>query len=356
MKLALSLFFAAISSANVAADLGPVPGTQHVKPVFDKSDLVCMCTVESTATAVERGLKDSEGRPLVRITTTTTFAIAFAYKKNPSIGQQLALRWVHDSPLPLPPETPFKKGQPFLLFLVSTSPTMYGTADRFLGMSLFRRIPAGLTAGGLPGLEITLAQIAEQPDRQDKLRALQLLQGFDAISQHTLDLMRSIAESEDFEVALTARAVLLKTKSKSPDVVAGLSSYLDAHPHAPEPAFALIGIEGGLSGIRDERALASLEQLASSRYFQIRLGALHALRGMKDPRSVPTLVQRLNDERPELQYVALITLSEILGKYEGDYAPSMYLFDKRPQFYINLWKKWWAEEGSKLYPHESAAK
>jgi HEAT repeat protein len=99
-----------------------------------------------------------------------------------------------------------------------------------------------------------------------------------------------------------------------------------------------------LSAIRDERAIASLEQLASSKYFEIRGGALYALRGIKDPR---TLIQRLDDERPELQYRALITLNEIFN-LNGDYGPSVKLFDGQPQKYIALWKKWWQEHGQFL--------
>jgi HEAT repeats len=343
--LTVLLSYAGIASADVM----PVPGTQRVKPIFDRSDLVCMCTAESTNTVVQGGLKDSAGRPLARITTTTTFAIAVAYKQNRSAGQQLAIRWIHDSSLPLPPEAPFKKGRPFLLFLVSTSPPMYEIADQFLGMTPFSAIPAtDPTSSGFPGLEMTLTKIVNDSDREDKLRALRLLEGFDAVSQQTETLMWRIADSGDLETALTAWAVLLKTKR--PNVVAGLSGYLDAHPRAPEAGLALIGIEEVLSNIRDERALASLEKLSSSKDFQIRDGALHALRGIKDPRSVPTLIRSLDDERQDLQYVALITLSEIVGKYEGDYAPSMFLFDKKPQYYISLWKQWWADEGSRLYP------
>ena len=324
---------AALLAQNVDGFM-PVSGTQRVKPIFDGSDLVCMCTHESTHTAVQEGLWDSAaGRPVARITTTMTFAIAIAYKENRSVTQQFAVRLVQDSPLPLPPPfKTFKKGQPFLLFLVSISPTMYETADRFLGMNLFSIIPAGPTAGGFSGLQMTLAQIVAQPDREDKLRALYLLEGFDAISQQTKALMWRIADSSDFEIAMTAWAVLLK--SRSPKVVAGLLGYLNAHPPPQQPTEAVIGVTEGLSSIRDERALASLEQLASSKYFEIRSGALYALRGIKDPRSIRTLIQGLDDERPELRYRALITLAEILRKYEGDYAPSMYLFDKDPQYYI----------------------
>jgi len=351
-KIAARLVALSLSCAGIAAaDVMPVPGTQPVKPVFDKSDLVCMCTAESTNREVQPGLQDSAGRPMARITTTTTFAIAMLYKGTVSVGQHLAVLWVRDSPLPLPPEAQFEKGQPFLLFLVSVAPGLYETADRFLGVSPFGMIPTGPKASGFPGLEMTLAQIVAQSDRQDKLRALRLLQGFDLVSQQTRALMRRIADSDDFEMALTAWAILLKTKT--PGIVAGLSAYLSAHPKATEPPFALIGLEEGLSAIRDDRALETLEQLARSNYFEIRTGALYALRGVRDPRSVPTLIQRLDDERPELQYLALITLAETLQKYDGDYAPSMYLFDKKPQYYISLWKQWWADEGSKLYPRDS---
>lgn len=292
---------------------------------------------------------------MARITTTMRFAIAIGYKKNRSASQQFAVRWVHDSPLPLPPQAPLKKGQPYLLFLVSISPSTYETADPFLGMSPFSIVPTGPTTGGFSGLEMALAQIVVQADRQDRLRALRLLQGFDLVSKQTLALMRRIADSDDFEIALTAWAVLLKTKS--PDAVAGLSEYLNMHPLAIplaiplatpqtyltyQPVDALIGVQEGLSAIRDERALKTLEQLASSKYFEIRTGALYALRGMKDPRSAQTLIQRLDDERSDLQYLALITLNEIFNLNE-DYGPSMKLFDEDPQKYIALWKEWWQE-------------
>jgi hypothetical protein len=348
VKIVTGLFAALLSwAAMAAADVMPVPGTQRVKPVFDKSDLVCICTAESTNREVQSGLQDSAGRPIARITTTTTFAIATVYKGAGLVRQQLVIRSVYDSPLPPPPEGSFKKGQPFLLFLVRASPAIYETADKFLGMSPFTIVPTGRIVAGLTGLETTLVRIVAQANRENQLRALRLLEGFNAISQQTQALIRRIADSDDFEMALTAWAILLKTKS--PDVVAGLLGYLSVRPPS-KPTLALLGVEEGLSTIRDERALGTLEQLASSKYFEIRTGALYALRGMKDPRSVPTLVQRLDDDRPELQYLALITLAETLKKYEGDYAPSMYLFDKKPQYYIGLWKQWWAEEGSKLYP------
>src|SRR5690348_10019737 len=109
MKARSYLLLALLLPPNALGQVGPVPGTQRVEPVFDKSDLVCMCTAESAERSVQGGFKDSEGRALVRLTTTTTFAIALAYKGNGSVGRQLAVRWVYDSGLPLPPEAPFRR-------------------------------------------------------------------------------------------------------------------------------------------------------------------------------------------------------------------------------------------------------
>jgi len=76
----------------------------------------------------------------------------------------------------------------------------------------------------------------------------------------------------------------------------------------------------------------------------IRRGAMQALRLMKNPQAAPTLVKRLDDTDGYVRYLAVISLAETFGKYE-DYAPSMYLFDDNPGFYISLWKDWWAHEG-----------
>jgi hypothetical protein len=77
---------------------------------------------------------------------------------------------------------------------------------------------------------------------------------------------------------------------------------------------------------------------------------MDAIRGTKSTTSIPFLMAKLNDPDRDVQYVALISAAEILNKDEGDFAPSMYLFDQKPQYYLGLWKQWWLEEGSKLYP------
>ncbi len=75
---------------------------------------------------------------------------------------------------------------------------------------------------------------------------------------------------------------------------------------------------------------------------------MNALRAMRDRRSIPALIKRLDDSDSNVQYLALITLSETVGKQDGDFAPTLYLFDKKPQFYLDLWKDWIQKEGDSL--------
>lgn len=70
--------------------------------------------------------------------------------------------------------------------------------------------------------------------------------------------------------------------------------------------------------VSEETGRSRSRQQLRNMDFEIRSGALYALRGMKDPRSIRTLIQGLDDEKPELRYRALITralitLAEILG-------------------------------------------
>ena len=183
-------------------------------------------------------------------------------------------------------------------------------------------------------------------NREDVIRALQLLQGLDSFEQATLSAVAALCDSEVPEVAIPALGVLLKTKT--PESVEQLKRYLDKYKGNVQP-LALISVGSELGRIDSVKALPLVEGLATSRFVAVRYGAMDAIRRIKSPKSVPFLVARLDDTDATIQYVALITLAEVLGKYDDNFAPSMYLFDKKPLYYVGLWKRWWAEEGSKIY-------
>jgi hypothetical protein len=247
----------------------------------------------------------------------------------------------------------FQKGEVYLLFLKSTSEGIYELSDRFLGATHFRSLSQQPGEMGLVKLQSALVAVLQQPNRDDRLNALRLLQGFDSLDERSLSRVEHLCSSEDPEIAFTAMAVLLTTKPR--EGVVKLKSYLDTYKGDAEP-LALVPIGTQLGRINDENILPQIEALSGSKYISVRLGAMDAMRTMKFPESAPTLVKRLDDPDGTVQYLAVISLAEIFGKFDGDYAPSKYLFDEKHLYYVGLWKKWWEEEGSKLYPLASAHK
>lgn len=192
-------------------------------------------------------------------------------------------------------------------------------------------------------LQHVLVGVARDSDTVDRIKALRLLQGFESFDQ---TLYRALLRfgTRAIEIAFTALGVLLKTRT--PDSVERLKHYLDDYQGAAEPV-ALVSIGSELGQISDAKALTTIEALSSSRYVSIRFGAMDAMRLMRNPKSAATLVERLDDPNGTVQYLAVITLAEIFGKHDGDYAPTMNLFDEKPREYIQLWKLWWAQNGNK---------
>jgi HEAT repeat protein len=129
-----------------------------------------------------------------------------------------------------------------------------------------------------------------------------------------------------------------------------LRNYLNSY-HSETQPFALASVVTSLGQIRDPRARQALEELSDSKFVAVRLGAMDALRWLKSRESIPVLVKRLGDPSNDVQYLAVVSLSEALGMDE-EYRPTMNLFDKKPQYYVGLWKQWWADEGIRLHLRE----
>jgi hypothetical protein len=230
-------------------------------------------------------------------------------------------------------------GERALLFLKVTPPSIYTFADKFMRTIRFTSLPPQHANTGLPKLESALASVVRGTNREDRVNALMLLQGFDRLSSQTIRDVEPLGESDDPAIEFGAIAVLLKTKA--PATVELLRKRLAEYSGSAEP-IALVNIGSELGQIDDQRALVSIESLADSKYLSIRLGAMDALRRMKSDRSAPTLIRKLDDPDRNVQYIALITLAEMFNK-QGEYAPSMYVFDQNPVYYVQLWKAWASE-------------
>ncbi|MDE3136469.1 MAG: HEAT repeat domain-containing protein [Acidobacteriota bacterium] len=265
------------------------------------------------------------------------------FKTDRPSAREFQLDYTEDVGMNPLPVSFLKPGQVQLLFLKAASPGVYHFADRFMGATWFSVLPGRTGTPGMSGLEAALDTLARRQNKDDRINALRLLQGFEILSPDSLSTVENLAGASDPETAFAALAVLLKTHS--PAAVERLAQQVEKYKGGPEPiSLSLVSIETELGSVTNEEALPAVEALASSRFLNIRIGAMQSLRKMRNPRAAPVVVNRLDDPNSDVQYLAVITLAETLGK-NGDYAPSVYLFRQRPQYYVELWKKWWQQEG-----------
>jgi hypothetical protein len=326
--------------AAARADVAPVAGTQAVGPVFEKSDLVCSGTVRSIKIVGESTI----GRPPKTVRRQHVLAaveVEDSYKSTESVGSSVSVEFDREIPATRADMPAIERGEAALLFLSATGRSTYSFSDPFLGATRFEFLPPRLSGQGIQKLQDALAAHLQTASGSDRRSALELLGGFDTIAPSTSSALSPLLLSPDAEVAASAFAVMLKNK-QSPDkneILMLLKDRLASFPAEPEPA-ALINIGSALSETSDTHLLRAMESLSASRFAVIRRGAMQSLRAMKDRDAASTLVKRLDDQDGYVRYLAVISLSEAFDKHE-DYGPSMYLFDKNPDFYVGLWKDWW---------------
>jgi hypothetical protein len=330
---------------DACADIAPAPGTQPIAPVFEKADLVCNCVVQAIRVMSEQRLGTAP-KIVVRQHVTATVEVDDQYKPTTPVGQWISVEFDQEIPATRASMPSIEKGERALMFLDATASSVYVFADPFLAAVRFYSLPRMPGEQGLKKLQAALAAVLQSPTRDDRMRAMQLLEGFDQIAPDTSPTLVSLSRSPDPEVALSAFAVLLKIKG--PDdtigvqVLTDLKAYLDTHAAVSESE-VLVNIGSELGQIGNEKALPALESLAGSRYFPIRFGAMSAIRHIRSPQSAAVLIQHLDDADHNIRYVAVIALAEIFQKY-GDYAPGMGLFDKNPEKYVQLWKEWYRNQ------------
>ncbi len=340
---------ATVLAAPAVAQIAPTPGSQPIKPAFDAADLVCYCFVRAVAPETTTPTNQEGG---ARRRMRAEIEVRDVYKSVLN-EQSTTAEFMQSFPGSRGGDGPtLWTGESAILFLKAVRPGKYEFAERFLGAIPFRSFTVLGEGAGLEKLQAALVAVLHGNDEEDKLSALRLLHGFDLLSRDALSQIAPLANSKDPEIAFWVLALLLK--SKTPDSVTSLAAYLDSY-HGDAQEWAMVNLDTDLAQIRDMKARPALEVLTASKFVPIRDGAMRALRTIRDPHSAPALVRRLDDPEYDIQYLAVITLAEAFGKYE-DFAPNMALFEKSPRKYTDLWKKWWADEGSKLYPPASTPK
>jgi hypothetical protein len=336
MKVPLIVLFLITACGVCLSAIGPIPGDTRVRPAFEKADLVCKCTVSSTSVSNAQ-FRDGTGTLRTGERVRANLTVEDVYKSNGQVGQPVVLDYVRGG---ASTDISVQNGQTLLLFLTRNDGN-YSFADPFIGATSFSSLPQQGGQPGLAKLERALVAVSLQQNHDESIRALALLQGFDALSPQSLAAVHTLTTSPDRNIEARALAVLLQTKT--PQSVADVRRFLDMYLDEAESP-ALLSIGGELNQISDNRSRADVEVLSASRFLSVRIGAMNALRHMKDRRSAPVLIQRLDDSNSFVRYLAVMTLAETFDKYDDGYAPSAPLFDNNSGFYTNLWKTWWSQQ------------
>jgi hypothetical protein len=338
MKISLSLLLLLVIGGPLLGDIGPVPGSVPIAPLFKKSDLVCNCFVKSLTPIREH----IEGKCPVASRLRAAVEVRDTYKSQLVDGGSIVVEfdrdgWCNSS------QPGLRQGETDLLFLKATGQGTYEFPDRFEVVTPFTSLPREPSGEGLAKLESALADVLLRPNRDDRIRAMVLLHGFDA-SQAAIGRATPLATSKDPEIACWALAILVK--AKMPGSLERVRSFLEEYQGDRAP-MAIYAVGSDLAEVRDLRALPTLKALSSSKYVNIRFGVMDALRGMKSQQGAPILIQLLDDPNRKVQWTAVAVLADIFEK-QGDYAnPGGDAFFKNPSYYTNLWKNWWADQGPK---------
>lgn len=333
---------------SALGDVLIAPGSTPIEAVFRTSSLVCTCLVNSVDEDATTTLVD--GKLTTHHEVMAHVEVRDTFKSDLITANDITVHYTFDEQQKVRiagSHLFLQRGQTVLLFLAKNSSGLYEFADPFVGATHFSSIPAQERGSGLEKLQQVMTLMVKNSDAADQLSALRVLLGFDHVTSETVLAVMPLTESHNSQIALTAIGVQLRTKSLSS--LNKLQKYLETYPSNTEP-LALSVIDSELRGIDDPGALNVLESLSVSSSRSVRYGAMDGIRKIRDPKSISFLITKLDDPDSNAEYTALITIAEITGKDEGDFAPSMYLFDRNPQYYLALWRKWWVDEGRQLYP------
>jgi hypothetical protein len=338
MNTSLSLlFFFLVAGGPLLGDLGPTPGSVPIAPLFDKSDLVCNCFVKSVTPVREHIDGKCPGPSRFRADVKVRDTYKFQRADEQSIVVEFGSEARCNSSQP-----GLRQGETDLLFLKATGQGTYEFPDRFEVVTPFSSLPQKRGRVGLRKLESALAAVLLRPNRDDRMRAMLLLHGFDTLSRESIARATPLAASKDPEIACWALAILLKTKT--PGSLDRVRSFFEEYQGDRAP-MAIYAVGSDLAEIRDLRTLPDLKALSSSKYMSIRFGVMDALRGIKSQQAAPILIPLLDDPNRDVQWIAVSVLADIFGK-QGEYAkPGGDAFFKNPSYYTDLWKNWWADQG-----------
>jgi hypothetical protein len=337
--LLLTALVAALAVPSLRPQPSPSPGSYRMRSLFDASDAVCLGTIVRSDEPVHWQAA-SAGKAE---TKAFSLSIARCYKGSVLSGDVIEYPG-YDPGVDAHPAA--MKGDTALVFLKASGDGRFKTADPWWWRLYDVSLPTlALEEGtGLKQLESDIAcSLAVLSEPEAVSRELRALHGFDQWPQETLASVRAYTKDADRRLALAAFSILVE---------AGLPEDLSALCHyAQDPGLDSLAwaFDVRLEEIRSPAARAALECLARTPARAIKYRALDALRAMKSPASVPALIGLLDDSDSYAEFLAYMTLCEIVRRKE-DMGEGASGFATNRDAIVASWKQWWSEKGRALYP------
>jgi HEAT repeat protein len=320
----------------------------RVKPLIEAADTILLGDVVSVTPDGQAicTLGDSDyTRPVLEARLRVQ-----AVPKGEAPAEEVTIRFPSNDLLVLPIEfESMAEGDHCLAFLKTVAPGTYEFASLAHGKVLVsaeepERLPSGTPERAVE--EVLIASL-EGPDPQVVVSCIRLLPeiGGDAAR----DALWKLAQRRD-ETDRAVRGYALASLLQLDYVPAAE----EAAEFLKEPTWSrrVEGAKGRiLQGFRETRNpgfIPQLRLLSAPDDPRARENAVYALREMRDPSSIPWLVQALDDSSPEVRHLAMMGLADALGR-GGEWTIDVPGFKERGDELIAKWKQWWREEGMKKY-------
>jgi len=334
--LATCLFFAATAPTLARITTGPKPFEDR----FADSDLVCQCVAVKVIQTGSSALINGRLPPANYEVTVKVRAIY----KGASPSTELKIFYTGADPMEGPP---LSVNSSYVLFLKDVSHGRYvpaeddGAAVGFSGAEQLQTSPGG--SNDLQSEMSRALNAATEAKRAEDM--LSLLLQFRRVSPETVAVLEHTSGSAVPDVAVLSLEVLCHSALDAHKYLSRLTTELLKY-QAKDRTSDLPGlpeIGSTLSNLPTNDDLPGLERLTDSSTPYIRQSAMGGIRKLRDPVTIPFLVSKLDSSDREIQYLAIITLAEVNGKF-GDYGPGMGLFNKNPEKYVQLWKGWYRNQ------------
>ena len=331
-----------VGSGMASCEIVPVKGSQLLTPVFRSSDVVCGCVVLSRKTISESS-QQVEGMPVTTRRVLAQVLMTESFKTPEPSQKQILVEFDEELPATRVGLPSLLVHESALLFLRSSGKGTYTFTAPFVGVTSFTTLPHTSGSEGIEKVEGFLSMELDSSGRDDRLKALNLLQELDSVSPDTTSKLSSLATSNDSALALAAIGAIVKA---SPAVgVQDLMKFLDSHRNV-EPSEILQSIGFELWKVSDPDAVPALDSLSSSQILSIKLGAMQAIRQIRSRNSAETLIMRLDDPNKEVRFLAVKALAKIFDK-SGEYDPDSRQYDNDPGHFSKLWLEWWRNSNTR---------